>query len=129
QRDLAVGNVVGSNIMNILLVLGVSGLVAGSAGIAVQPVALSYTIPLALAVSAACVPIFFTGHRIDRWEGGFFLFFYAAFLAYAVLNVTDSDWLPTYEQAMAFIVIPLAVLTIIATLSNYTLKRKRAKES
>lgn len=58
ERDIAVGNVVGSNIFNILAVLGLSGLISPD-GINVAPSALRFDIPVMIAVAAACLPIFF----------------------------------------------------------------------
>ena len=72
QRDLAVWNVVGSNLFNILGVLGVASIVAPN-GIPVSEAALNLDIPIMIATAVACLPIFFTGHSISRWEGGFSL--------------------------------------------------------
>ena len=65
QRDIAIGNVVGSNIFNILGIVGLSGLIAPD-GIAVAPAVLRFDLPVAIAVCVACLPIFFTGHSISR---------------------------------------------------------------
>jgi cation:H+ antiporter len=61
ERDIAVGNVVGSNIFNILTVLGLTSLVAPD-GVAVAQSALDFDLPFMVAVSIACLPIFLTGH-------------------------------------------------------------------
>ncbi|MEM6330682.1 MAG: sodium:calcium antiporter, partial [Planctomycetota bacterium] len=82
KRDLAVGNVVGSNILNILAVLGISGAVSPT-GIPVSGDALGFHIPLMVAVSVVCFPVFFTGLAIVRAEGVAMLLFYAAYLGYA----------------------------------------------
>lgn len=79
SADLALGNVVGSNIFNILGILGPAALLAPR-GIDVPAPALSLDLPLALAAAVACLPIFFTGGRIARWEGCFFLACYAAYV-------------------------------------------------
>ena len=76
QRDIAVGNVVGSNTFNILGCLGVSGLVAPG-GLAVAPPLLSFDLWVMLAAAVACLPIFVTGRVIARWEGSLFLLYYA----------------------------------------------------
>ncbi len=68
ERDIAVGNAVGSNLFNIMGVLGISSLVSAG-GIGVSEAALQLDIPVMIAVAAACLPIFFTGHVIARWEG------------------------------------------------------------
>ena len=72
ERDIAVGNVVGSNTFNILGVLGLSALVAPT-GLMVPQSMLSFDLPVMIAVAAACLPIFFTGNLIARWEGALFL--------------------------------------------------------
>ncbi|MGC1953921.1 MAG: calcium/sodium antiporter, partial [Gammaproteobacteria bacterium] len=77
-RDIAVGNVVGSNLFNILGVLGLSALLAPT-GIAVSSAALHFDLPVMMAVALVCLPIFFTDHRIDRWEGVVFLGYYLAY--------------------------------------------------
>ena len=65
ERDIAVGNVVGSNIFNILAVAGMSALVAPSGINAAQSIVF-FDIPFMTAVAFACLPIFFTGFRISR---------------------------------------------------------------
>lgn len=71
ERDIAIGNVVGSNIFNILGIIGVAGLVAPD-GIAISPAVLRFDLPVAITACVACLPIFFTGHKISRWEGVLF---------------------------------------------------------
>ncbi len=77
ERDIAVGNVVGSNTFNILGCLGMSGLVAGAAGLVMPPSVLNFDIWVMIAVALACLPVFLTGREIARWEGGVFLLYYA----------------------------------------------------
>lgn len=115
ERDIAVGNAIGSNLFNIMAVLGLTGLVAPE-GIAVSPAALNFDLPVMIAVAVACLPIFITGYRIDRWEGGLFIGYYAAYLAYLVLDATGHDALDTYSSVMLLFVIPLTVLTLLILL-------------
>lgn len=112
ERDIAVGNVVGSNIFNILGVLGLSGMVSLN-GISVAPAALNFDIPVMIAVAAACLPIFFTGHLIARWEGLLFLGYYAAYTTYLFLYSIEHSALPAFSRVMFLYVIPLTVLTIL----------------
>lgn len=112
ERDIAVGNVVGSNIFNILAVLGLSGIVAPT-GVAISPAAMSFDIPVMIAVAVACLPIFFTGYRISRWEGALFLGYYIAYTMYLILGATEHDSLPLFSHVMALYVIPLTVITLI----------------
>lgn len=89
ERDIAVGNVVGSNIYNVLAVVGLTGIVTGT-GLTVPSAALSLDFPVVLAASLACLPIFFVGGRIERWEGGFFLGAYAVYIGYLILQARGN---------------------------------------
>ncbi len=111
QRDIAVGNVVGSNLFNILGVLGVASVVSPD-GIRVPPEAMAFDVPVMLAVAIACLPIVFTGRRIDRWEGVLLLAYYAAYTAFLVLDATGHDSLPAFSFLMAAFVLPLTVVTL-----------------
>ena len=111
ERDIAVGNVVGSNIFNVLAVLGLSSLVAPN-GVGVAAGALAFDVPVMIAVAVACLPIFFTGHLIARWEGIVFLAYYVAYTAYLVLASQQHDALPAFSAAMLEFVLPLTALTL-----------------
>lgn len=81
ERDIAVGNVVGSgtfNILGCLGCLGLSGLVSGDLGLVMPAAILNFDIWVMIAVAPACLPVFMTGREIARWEGGVFLLYYAA---------------------------------------------------
>ncbi|MGZ8940470.1 MAG: calcium/sodium antiporter [Limisphaerales bacterium] len=122
ERDIAVGNVVGSNIFNLLAVLGIAGIVTPG-GIQVSPATLGFDIPIMIAVAVACLPIFFTGHLIARWEGALFLGYYIAYTAYLILAAAQHDALPAYNWAMTWFVIPLTMLTLVII----TIRAIRAK--
>ena len=111
ERDIAVGNVLGSNIFNILAVLGMAGMLSPN-GVAVSEAAIEFNIPVAIAVSFACLPIFASGNRIDRWEGLLFTFYYIAYTVYLILDATNNESLPIYTIVMLGFVIPLTVLTL-----------------
>ena len=112
ERDIAVGNVVGSNIFNILCVLGLGSAVAPS-GINVSKAALHFDIPVMIAVAVACLPVFFGNYRISRLNGVVFLAFYGAYLTYLILNATQHDALETYRTALFYYVFPLTVLSLV----------------
>ena len=123
ERDIAVGNVLGSNIFNILAVLGIAGIVAPD-GINVSPAIINFSAPVAIAVAFACLPIFYSGKKIDRTEGFLFLFYYLAYNGYLILEAIDSEFLPVYITIMLMVVIPLSVITIITV----AIIEKRAEE-
>ncbi len=116
ERDIAVGNVVGSNTFNILGCLGLSSLVSGSAGLGVPPSILAFDIWVMLAVALACLPVFMSGREIARWEGGVFVAYYVAYVAYLLLAAQQHDALPAYSVAMMSFVIPITVITLIVVM-------------
>jgi cation:H+ antiporter len=111
QRDIAVGNVVGSNLFNLLAVVGITGIITPD-GIEVAKGLLTFDIPVMTAVAIACVPIFFTGYEIARWEGWVFLGYYAAYVAYLILRATEHDLLPAFSSIMLVYVVPITLLTL-----------------
>jgi cation:H+ antiporter len=112
ERDIAVGNVVGSNIFNILAVLGITSMVAPG-GIEVSPAVIGFDIPVMIAVALACLPIFFTGGTISRTEGVLLLAYYVAYTAYLILAASHHDALPRFSAIMLEFVIPITVVTLI----------------
>ncbi len=125
QRDIAVGNVVGSNIFNILSVLGLSAVVA-PAGLPVAPSMLAFDLPVLIAVALACLPVFFTGYMIARWEGGLFLLLYAAYTTYLLLAAQEHDALQPFSTAMAVGVLPIVAVTLIVIARREWKARHRA---
>ncbi|MDA0235168.1 MAG: calcium/sodium antiporter [Proteobacteria bacterium] len=115
QRDIAVGNVVGSNIFNILAVLGASGIASGT-GLPVSEAARNFDLWVMLAVAFACLPIMITGREIARWEGGVFLAYYAAYTAWLVLQAQQHTSLPAFSGIMLGYVMPLTVITVIVSI-------------
>ena len=113
ERDIAVGNVVGSNTFNILGCLGISGLVAGSGGLLIPPSVLNFDIWVMIAVALACLPVFLTGREIARWEGGVFLLYYAAYVAYLIMAAQQHDALGVFSSTMLGFVIPITVVTLV----------------
>ena len=114
QRDIAVGNIVGSNLFNILAVVGVGGAVAPH-GVEVGERMISFGIPVMTAVQFACLPIFFAGRAIRRWEGVLFLFFFALYLAFLVLEESYDERVLTLKHAVLWWVAPLTIVTIVVS--------------
>ena len=123
SSDLAVGNIVGSNIFNIFGVLGLTSVVAPG-GVAVSPVALNFDVPVMIAVALACLPVFFTGHLLARWEGGLLFGYYIAYTAYLVMHATQHDLLSTYRWAMLGFTLPLTAITLIVVARREWLARR-----
>ncbi len=115
ERDLAVGNAVGSCIFNIAGVMGLAGL-ASPGGVLAPAATIAFDLPVMLATAVATLPIIATGHRINRWEGLVFLGYYAAYLAYTVLAAQQHDALHGFTDVMLWYVMPLTALTLVVVL-------------
>ena len=87
ERDIAIGNLIGSSVYNILVILGVTCLVPAG-GVAVSSHLIRVDIPVMLGVALLCIPVFVSGREISRWEGGLFVGAYAAYLGYLIMQRT-----------------------------------------
>jgi cation:H+ antiporter len=123
QRDIAVGNVIGSNTFNILGVLGLTGLVAPTS-LAVAPSIMAFDMWVMLAVAVACLPVFFTGREIARWEGAIFMGYYIAYAAYLILLSQQHDALPIFSNIMLIFVVPITLVTMMVLMMK---SRSRTK--
>ena len=87
ERDIAIGNLLGSSIYNILLILGITALVPAH-GLALPTVLVRIDIPIMVAVTLVCIPIFISGRRVSRFEGGAMVAGYLAYLAFLLATQT-----------------------------------------
>jgi len=120
ETDLAIGNAIGSNVFNLLGVLGISALLSPN-NITISQEALSRDLPLMLATAVLCVPIFVSGKKIERWEGGVFLLFYAGYMLLLYISTLNQPMM--YSSATRIFIqlaLPLTVLLIL-----YHLRRGR----
>lgn len=123
ERDIAVGNVVGSNILNIMAVLGLSSVLSPD-GIEVSEALLYFDIPIMIAVALAALPVFFTRGTISRWEGILLTGYYIAYTAFLVLSATEHDALSGFNIVMLYFVIPITVISLLSTSINQLLTKK-----
>ncbi len=112
ERDIAVGNVVGSNVLNLLLVLGTT-MVLSPQPIAVPEVTIALDLPVMVGAALICLPIFFTRRIVSRREGSLLLLYYLSYTLYLVLSATGSDELPVYNTIVGLILIPLTVVLLV----------------
>lgn len=122
ERDIAVGNVIGSNIFNILCVLGVSSIVSsvmGFGGIEVTEKALRFDLVVMTFVAVACLPIFFTGHVISRWEGALFLAYEVIYMWWMVVVEIKHPSLNSLKWAVLAFALPLTVLILLGDVVRY----------
>ncbi len=109
SRDIAVGNVVGSNIYNILVILGLSSLVHP---IPVGEAVLWFDLPVMIGAALVCLPLFLTGGRLSRGEGFLLLGYYVTYAVYLILDGLNHGSFPAYRQVMLFAVVPLTAVAI-----------------
>ena len=112
QREIAVGNVIGSNVFNLLGVLGLTALVA-PAPLSVSPNALAFDLPVMLGVAALCLPVFYTGYRVTRAEGLLFLGLYLAYGLHVVSFTTGMPLAGKLEHLMLLYVLPALLLFLL----------------
>lgn len=83
ERDVAVGNLLGSSIYNVLLILAITCIVSPG-GILVEQELVAVDIPVMVGAMLMCVPVFITGRRVSRLEGAAFVGFYALYLMWLI---------------------------------------------
>ena len=105
ERDIAVGNVIGSNLFNLLGVLGVTATIAPH-GVGVPPDALALDLPVMVLVALVCLPVFFTGNIISRWEGALLLAYYLGYVVYLVLRATNPSAQSLFEALLLWGMLP-----------------------
>ena len=89
---------------------------------------IAFDIPVTIAVAIACLPIFFSGNLIARWEGGLFFGLYVAYTLYLILAAQQHDALGAYGFVLGTVVLPLCILTILVVAwreRNARLERRR----
>ncbi|MEZ4815008.1 MAG: calcium/sodium antiporter [Bdellovibrionota bacterium] len=126
ESDIAVGNVIGSCIFNSLSVLGLSAIFSKTTLI-VPDIALNFDIPVMVAASIACLPIFFSEYRVGRWEGALFLGYYIIYTLKLILEANGSSYLPIMQHASFYYIIPLTVL-VVSTATFKFHKKNQIKE-
>ncbi|WP_397453815.1 calcium/sodium antiporter [Pseudomonas sp. NA-150] len=112
QRDIAVGNVIGSNLLNLLGVLGFTALIAPQP-LSVSPNALSFDLPVMLAVAALCLPVFYSGYRVTRTEGVLLLALYFAYGLHIISFTTGMPLADSLEKLMIRFVLPLLAAFLV----------------
>ncbi len=112
QREIAVGNVIGSNVFNLLGVLGLTALLAPSP-LSVSPNALAFDLPVMLGVAALCLPVFYSGYRITRVEGLLFLGLYLAYGLHVVSFTTGMPLASKLEHLMLIYVLPALLVFVL----------------
>lgn len=114
ERDIAVGNVVGSNIFNIICVLGISGLVS-PVPLFVGEQLKNIDIPAMLAVAFLCLPFFFTQRILSRVEGGFFLLLYVFYTWFLISVSLEFTYVENLQKGILFGLLPILGVYVLFT--------------
>jgi cation:H+ antiporter len=114
ERDIAVGNVVGSNLFNLLVVLGLSALVSPN-GVPVPSQVMDFQLPALVVVSLLCFGVFYTQLAVRRWEGVAFVALYVAYMTYTVAEATNSGALSIVQLVSAVLVTAVAAAVAFTT--------------
>lgn len=123
ERDIAIGNVIGSNIFNIVTVLGLSSIVA-PAGIRVAQEALDFDMLVMIAIAVAAFPVFFLGYKVGRISGFFFVLFYVAYVLYLLLESIGHASFPVFRDVLLFWVAPVTGGVLVIMLVRAMLQGK-----
>lgn len=115
ERDMAVGNVIGSCTFNIFGCLGVAGIISGD-GLELAASAMSFDLWVMLATFVACLPAFISGREIARWEGAVFFAYYMFYVIYLILHAQAHEGLNAFSDALMGFVIPLTIITLIVSM-------------
>ncbi len=110
DRELAVGNIVGSNIFNVGAVLGLTSVVIP---VPIEPAAVHFDLPVLLAITVALAVMLFTGSTVSRGEGLLLVAWFTAYTAYLVLDSKGHDALPAYSAVLLFFCLPITVLALL----------------
>jgi cation:H+ antiporter len=128
QTDLAIGNVVGSNLLNLLLILGSCAVVMGGPGLRVDPLLVARDLPVMLLTTLACLPIFWTRGLITRLEGGILVGLYVLYLFEQLLSTTGSALADEFRLVVLVVVLPLLLVFLVAQMIRWRsgIQRSRA---
>lgn len=118
EGDIAVGNVMGSNLFNILGILGLTAILAPN-GIVFDMTAIRFDFWIMIAAAILCLPFFFTNNKLNRWEGLSFLLLYAGYILYLVLVSTQSAYLLHVKTAITGVAIFLFCVGLIFSFKGW----------
>lgn len=124
ERDIAVGNIVGSNLFNLLGVLGLSAALAPEP-MSVPTNLVAFDLPVMCVAAFVTLPMFFTGGTLTRWEGAVLFGYYLAYTTYLVLVATGHHAQDALVDAIVYFVGPLTVLTLGVTVYGAVARMRR----
>ncbi len=127
KTDLAIGNVVGSSLLNQLLVLGSCAFISGGNGLDVENILIQRDLPIMVATTLACMPIFWTEGRITRLEGGILLTLYIFYLVDQILPYTIPTFHNQFRLTIICVILPILIILITNQTINYWFQTRKQK--
>lgn len=106
HADLAIGNVVGSSLLNLLLILGVVALFSGPVGVAVPELLLQRDLPLLVGITLICLPLLWSYATLTALDGALLLLLYGLYLVEQVVLAKLPTALNTFRLAVLVGVVP-----------------------
>ena len=122
KADLAIGNVVGSNLLNQLVILGVCGVFSGE-GLLVDPAVISRDLPVMVLTTLALLPILWTRGVVTRLEGGILVGLYGLYLAEQVLSETLTTAQDEFRFVVLVVVLPLVLVFFVWQMLRWRMQR------
>ncbi len=111
NSDVAIGNAIGSNVFNLLFVLGLVSVTHSDLPVADELLRLD--LPIMLCVAALCIPFALTGSAITRWEGVALVALYGGYTAYLVLDGLDNASATPVGVTTVAAIVPIAMVVVI----------------
>jgi cation:H+ antiporter len=125
ERDIAVGNVIGSCIFNLLAVLGLTALFS-PVGVPVPADMPRFELPIMIAITALCIPIFYIGMNVTRGEGGALLGLYIALTVFLILKGIAH---PLADAVGVVLALLFGIAFVIFFAQAFVDRRKRQMQS
>ena len=110
KTDLAIGNVIGSNLLNQLLILGSCSIFSGFKGLFIEQSLIKVDLPFMILTTFACLPIFWSKGKITRIEGFILLNLYIFYILDKILFLNKFNYLSELRIGLIFY---FSLITII----------------
>ena len=112
KTDLAIGNVIGSNLLNQLLILGSCSLFSGLKGLTINTSLIKTDLPIMVLTTFACMPIFWTKGKITRTEGFILVNIYTFFILDKIIYLSNNSFIKEFRLFLIIYSISLGIVLV-----------------
>ena len=120
KTDLAIGNVIGSNLLNQLLILGSCSIFSGLSGLKINKDLIQTDLPMMVLTTFACLPIFWTKGKITRIEGFILINIYIFYILDKLFISSDFYFLSEYRLSIFIYSLIFAIILLLRKKYKYT---------